>query len=55
MTKADELYENLPDAFKEIFTNKKPEVKKEEKTPLEIMQETLEKIKAINKGVSPHT
>jgi hypothetical protein len=49
MTKSDELYENLPDAFKEIFTKKKPEVKEEGKTPFEIMQETLEKIKAINK------
>jgi len=52
MTTAEELYENLPDAFKEIFTNKKKQedkMKEEGKTPFDIMQETLEKIKAINK------
>ncbi len=49
MSEADELYEKLPNEFKELFTNKKkPEVKEEWKTPFEIMQETLEKIKAIN-------
>ena len=52
MSKADELYENLPDAFKEVFWNKKKqedEMKEEGKTPFEIIQETLEKIKDINK------
>ena len=52
MTKTDELYENLPDAFKEVFINKKKQedqMKEEWKTPFEILQETLEKIKSINK------
>jgi hypothetical protein len=52
MTKAEELYEQLPDALKKVFTNKKKQddtMKEGEKTPFEILQETLEKIKIINK------
>lgn len=58
MTTTEELYENLPDAFKEVFTNKKKQedkMKEERKTPFGILQETLDRIQAINKGVSPHT
>jgi len=49
MTTTEELYEQLPDAFKEIFTKKKNQddnTKEREKTSFEILQETLEKIKS---------
>ena len=52
MTLTEELYENLPDAFKEVFETKykrDAKMKEEWKTPFDILQETLEKIKAINK------
>lgn len=46
----EELYEDMPDVFKDIFWWKKKEEKKEEeKTPFEILQETLRNIQAISK------
>lgn len=50
----EELYEDMPDVFKDIFWGKKKEDKKEDKkeewkTPFEILQETLRNIQAINK------
>lgn len=52
MTITEELYENLPDAFKEVFETKDKrdaKMKEELKTPFWVLQETLEKIQAINK------
>lgn len=52
MTTSEELYEKLPDSFKEVFKVKqKKDVKKKEewRTPLDVMQEVIEKIKQINK------